>query len=54
MQINDLEILSQIYNAMLTINTKGDDTITMGDCLRALRNFILTKDKELKEEKKEG
>ena len=53
MTIKDLETLSQIYNTLFTINTKGDDTIAMAECLRTLRTFILTKDKELKEKKEE-
>lgn len=53
MEIKDLEILSQIYNTLFAINTKGDDTIAMAECLKTLKSFILAKDKELKE-KKEG
>lgn len=52
MEIKDLEILSQIYNTLFAISTKGDDTIAMAECLKTLRGFILTKDKELKEQRK--
>lgn len=33
--------LSRIYNTFLQINTKGEDTMVMGDCLRALQRVIL-------------
>ena len=33
--------LAQIYNALLTVETKGANTITMGQCLSALQQFIL-------------
>lgn len=32
--------LYRIYNTLGTISTKGEDTIIMGDCLRALAAFI--------------
>ena len=52
MEFNDLEILSHIYNSMLAIDTKGQSTIIMAECLQSLRNFILTKDNELKQKNK--
>ena len=36
-----IESLSRIYNTLLLVNTKGEDTIVMGDCLKALHSFIL-------------
>lgn len=36
-QINNL---IRIYNTLLLVNTKGEDTMIMSDCLRALQNFI--------------
>ena len=33
--------LIQIYNTLTTISTKGEDTLTMADCLRALRQYIM-------------
>jgi hypothetical protein len=42
MTIQQLETLSRIYNTLLLVNTKGEDTLTMADCLNAMRNFILT------------
>ena len=49
-----LEQLTRIYNTMLEISTKGEDTLIMADCLRALeqtvinikQNPILSKEKE--------
>lgn len=35
-----LEQLSRIYNTMLEIRTKGEDTLIMSDCLRALEQTI--------------
>ena len=35
-----LEQLTRIYNTMLEIRTKGEDTIVMADCLRALEQVI--------------
>lgn len=35
---------SRIYNTLLQINTHGEDTMIMGDCLRALQRLILEVD----------
>lgn len=35
---------SRIYNTLLQVNTKGEDTMVMGDCLRALQRLILEVD----------
>lgn len=35
-----LEQLARIYNTMLNINTRGEDTLVMADCLRALEQVI--------------
>lgn len=53
MNYEKLENLSRIYNTLLLINTKGEDTLTMADCLKAFRSFILNEKKEI-ENKKEG
>lgn len=50
MTYEKLEILSRIYNTLLLVNTKGEDTLTMADCLKALRNFILTNQSKEEEE----
>lgn len=47
MNINKLEVLSRIYNTLLLVNTKGEDTMIMADCLKALQNFILTNKQEI-------
>lgn len=46
MNYNDLEFLTRLYNTLLLINTKGEDTIMMGECLKSLQNFVLTKKQE--------
>ena len=36
-----LEQLTRIYNTMLNIGTRGEDTLVMADCLRALEQVIV-------------
>lgn len=50
MNKEQFENLSRIYNTLLLVNTKGEDTLTMADCLKALRNFILTNQPKEEEE----
>lgn len=45
-----IDSLSRIYNTLLLVNTKGEDTIIMADCLRALQNFVLTEKENIEEE----
>ena len=40
MTYDKLEQLFRIYNTLLLINTKGEDTMAMGDCLKAMKSFI--------------
>lgn len=47
MTYEKLETLSRIYNTLLLINTKGEDTLVMADCLNAMRTFIQNEQKEL-------
>ena len=47
MTYEKLETLSRIYNTLLLINTKGEDTIVMADCLNAMRSFITNEQREL-------
>lgn len=35
-----LEQLARIYNTLLTVETKGENSFTMTDCLRALEQVI--------------
>lgn len=37
---NHVEQLTRIYNTLLLINTKGDDTLVMADCIRAFKQEI--------------
>lgn len=36
----DLDFLTKLYNTLMLIQTSGDNTILMGDCLKALRKYI--------------
>ena len=36
-----IEQLVKIYNTLLTISTKGEDTLTMANCLSAFRKVIM-------------
>lgn len=47
MTYEKLETLSRIYNTLLLINTKGEDTLVMADCLNAMRTFVTNEQKEL-------
>lgn len=35
-----LSLLARIYNTLLQVGTKGEDTLIMADCLRALEQVI--------------
>ena len=50
MNYNDFELLTRIYNTLLLVNTRGEDTMIMGECLKTLQNFVLTKKQELTNE----
>ncbi len=39
---NDINTLKSILEALMTINVKGNDAITMSNCLQALDNIIRT------------
>ena len=41
MQQDQINQLIRIYNTFTTISTKGEDTITMADCLKAFRTLLL-------------
>ena len=49
MEFKDLELLANIHNALMRVETKGESTIILGQCLSTLKNFVETKDKELKD-----
>ena len=40
-----LEQLARIYNTLMNVSTKGEDTFIMADCLRAMEQVITTIDK---------
>lgn len=50
-----LEQLIRIYNTMLEISTKGESTLVMADCLRALEQTVMNikQNPILSEEKEE-
>lgn len=54
----NVEILGRIINALASISTKGEDTLIMADCLRALQQVYqdVSKTDDVKEttEKIEG
>lgn len=47
MTYEKLEILSRIYNTLLLVNTRGEDTLRMADCLNAFRTFVLQEEELL-------
>ena len=49
----NLQYLANIYNLLLDINTKGEDSFKMTDALRALQQFILEQQKQILEHEKE-
>lgn len=53
MTYENLETLTRLYNTLFLINTKGDDTLLMADCLRTLKNFVLTEKDKLDNKKEE-
>lgn len=40
MQNNNAQMLQSILEALMTVSTKGNDTITMANCLQALQQTI--------------
>ncbi len=36
-----LQQLARIYNTLLTVTTKGEDTVIMADCIRAFQQVLL-------------
>ena len=53
MKQEDLILLTQIYNTLCLVNTSGEDTIVMGDCLKAFKQFLLQKQTEYDQQKEE-
>ena len=48
------EELTRLYNTMLTIETKGDNSIVMADCLRFLKGLIASVPEKVEEGQKEA
>ena len=46
METLDLQYLANIYNLLMEVNTKGEDTFKMAEGLRALQQFIIEKQQE--------
>lgn len=42
--------LAQIFNALQNVETKGQSTLILADCMRELLNIIQEMDKETKED----
>lgn len=36
-----LEQLIKVYNTLLLVNTRGEDTVVMGQCLSSFKNVLL-------------
>ncbi len=47
MSKEQLTLLSQIYNTMLLVETKGENTMIMAECIKALQGVIGEAAKEL-------
>lgn len=41
MKQEDLILLTQIYNTLTLVFTRGEDSILMGDCLKAFKEFLM-------------
>lgn len=46
----NLQSLQLVFNAMCEINTKGNDTVVMGQCLQTMQQIIQDEAAALKEE----
>lgn len=53
MNKNILPTLGQVYNTLLNINTKGEDTLAMSACLQALYKLIVELNEQGEKEVKE-
>ena len=40
MKENQVKNLTQIYNTLLLVSTRGEDTVIMAECLKALQRVI--------------
>lgn len=52
----EMQILADVYNSLLTVHTKGSDTFIMADCMRTLERTIRAisaNDHQIKEQEEE-
>lgn len=42
--------LTRIYNTLLTVSTKGEDTMVMADCVRAFQQVLVELSKSAEEQ----
>lgn len=49
MEMQKLEQLVRIYNTLLTVSTKGEDTIIMAQCLSTMRQVLTELQQDVKE-----
>lgn len=49
MEMQKLEQLIRIYNTLLSVSTKGEDTIIMAQCLSAMRQVLTELQQDVKE-----
>ena len=54
MTLEQANQLVNIYNNLLLVNTRGEDTMIMGECLLALKALMSQIKVEKKEEKDNG
>lgn len=45
--IEYIQQIVRIYNGLYTIETKGENTIIMGECLKAIQQLINTMQKDM-------
>lgn len=50
MKQEDLVLLSQIFNTLSLVSTRGEDTMLMGDCLKVFKEFLMVKQQEIQEQ----
>jgi hypothetical protein len=48
MNKEDLITLANIYNNLLDVSTKGEDTLRMAKCLEGLKSFIFEQQTKIK------
>lgn len=54
MNNQELTQLNQIYNTLLMVSTKGQDTVLMGQCIYAMEQLVNIVNQRLQKEAKEA